>query len=117
MGTVVRNVRNSFAQYFSQREALPATLEGIRPDKGDEFARIYSLKVFQVGFSDSFVLGVPLQAVVGKADAEGFARSVNDLWNACCDWRQCFRIFIALGTTAPRQSAQRIHCGKGSALS
>ena len=81
-GTIVRNVRNSFSRYFTMRGVSQERLERVPPELRDEYRSISSLKAFQVGFSDSFVLSVPLQAVVEDPDPRGFARSVNDLWNA-----------------------------------
>ena len=52
-----------------------------RNDKWDEFVRISTFRFFHVGFSDSFIIGMPLQAVETPLDVEGLARSVTQLWD------------------------------------
>ena len=79
---LVRNVRNSFAEYFKMRTADPAVLEKLPPERREEFARIRSLKVFQVGLSDSFVIGIPLTPREGESEPVALARAVNDIANA-----------------------------------
>jgi hypothetical protein len=81
-GGVVRNVRNSFKEYFeTSKEMSPGALENVPSERREEFKKIRDLKVFQTGFSDSFVVAVPLQ-VEGGTDPVGLARAANDVWNA-----------------------------------
>jgi hypothetical protein len=79
---VVRNVRQSFQEYFETSKTMsPEALKNVPPERKEEFKQIRALKVFHTGFSDSFVIAVPLQ-VEGGRDPVGLARAVNDLWNA-----------------------------------
>jgi hypothetical protein len=81
-GESVRNIRNSFAEYFSMRTVDPHVLERHPPERREEFARIRSLKVFQIGFSDSFVIGIPLTPREGESEPVALACAVNDIANA-----------------------------------
>ena len=82
VGTVTRNVRDSFSTYFSTMSSLQPSVEHIRPDKREEFTRINARMVLSIGFSDSFVVSLPLQAVTTVPEPEGFARSATSLWHA-----------------------------------
>ena len=81
-GELVSNVRNSFAAFFKMTTVDPAVLETQPPKRREEFARIRSLKVFQTGFSDSFVIGIPLTPRDGDSESVALARAVNDIHNA-----------------------------------
>lgn len=81
-GELVRNVRNSFAEFFEMRTVDPDILARHPPERREEFARIRSLKAFQTGFSDSFVIGIPLTPRDGESESVALARAVNDIHNA-----------------------------------
>lgn len=82
-GELVRNVRNSFAEFFKiSRTVDPDVLERHPPERREEFARIRSLKAFQTGFSDSFVIGIPLTPRDEESESVALARAVNDIHNA-----------------------------------
>lgn len=81
--SLVRNVRNSFAEYFRLRpDPYPASLAHLPPEGREEFAQTQHLKVFQTGFSDSFVIGIPLTPHRREDEPAVLARVVNDLHNA-----------------------------------
>lgn len=78
-GVVVKNVRNSFSDFFEGSKHLaPEILEKMHPLAREEFAEIRAFRVFQLGFSDSFVIGIPLAG----DDSLGRARAANEVWSA-----------------------------------
>src|SRR5437867_756383 len=81
-GFLVRNIRNSFSEYFEGSKKLnPDVLEKMAPERREEFAKIRAFKVFQLGFSDSFVVAIPL-GVENGTDPVGLARAANEVWSA-----------------------------------
>ena len=81
-GGVVRNIRNSVAEWLTESKHVPeAALVNLPPERRPEFTSIRTLEAFQTGFSDSFVVAFPLQ-VDGIVERLSRARAVMDTWNA-----------------------------------
>jgi hypothetical protein len=57
----------------------PATMEGMPPAVRESFLRFRSVRFNQVGFSDTFVVGVPL---LERGQPEGAARAATAVWGA-----------------------------------
>ena len=81
-GGVVRNVRNSVAEWLaSNKHVSEDALASLPPERREEFTSVRTLEAFQTGFSDSFTVAFPLQ-VDGVDERLSRARAVVDAWNA-----------------------------------
>jgi hypothetical protein len=77
--SVVRNVRNSFAEFFKERPIEPGVLEQHPVERREEFASIIRRKAVQIGFSDSFTISIPLTPVPKETPFVALARGAYDM--------------------------------------
>lgn len=75
----VMNVRQGFTNYFeAARRGSTDHLERLTPKERAEYLRMRTLTFHQVGFSDSFVISVPL----GTSEEFGSATAAMGMWTA-----------------------------------